>query len=101
MDPPDDGGVVAEGEQPSDLGGVGGRAEGLPARDDQLGEVLAEGVTAIAQRLERFAAVVGPERVIASTDCGFGTFVGYGRVGGQVARMKLGAMADGAALVRV
>lgn len=54
----------------------------------------------IAQRLERFTAVVGPERVIASTDCGFGTFVGFGRVGTTVAAMKLRAMAEGARLVR-
>ncbi|HRW02068.1 MAG TPA: hypothetical protein P5314_09845 [Tetrasphaera sp.] len=32
----------------------------------------------IAQRIERFASIVGAERVIASTDCGFGTFAGYG-----------------------
>ena len=54
----------------------------------------------IAQRLERVAGVVGPDRVIASTDCGFGTFVGFGRVGAQVAEMKLQAIAEGAALVR-
>ena len=34
----------------------------------------------IAQRIERFAAIVGMERVIASTDCGFGTFAGYGKI---------------------
>jgi 5-methyltetrahydropteroyltriglutamate--homocysteine methyltransferase len=31
----------------------------------------------IAQRLERFAKIVGKERVIAGTDCGFATFVGW------------------------
>src|SRR4051794_843157 len=55
----------------------------------------------VAQRLERYARVVGPERVIASTDCGFGTFVGFGQVGARVAEMKLAALAEGAALVAV
>ncbi len=52
----------------------------------------------VAQRIERFARLVGPERVIASADCGFGTFVGFGRVGAQVAEMKLTALAEGARL---
>jgi len=34
----------------------------------------------VAQRIERFAGIVGPERVIAGSDCGFGTFAGYGSV---------------------
>jgi 5-methyltetrahydropteroyltriglutamate--homocysteine methyltransferase len=34
----------------------------------------------IAQRIERFASFVGKERVIASSDCGFGTFAGYGKI---------------------
>ena len=34
----------------------------------------------VAQRLERFVAIVGHERVIAGSDCGFGTFAGYGAV---------------------
>ena len=34
----------------------------------------------IAQRIERFAAIVGADRVVASTDCGFGTFAGYGKI---------------------
>jgi 5-methyltetrahydropteroyltriglutamate--homocysteine methyltransferase len=55
----------------------------------------------VAQRIERFARIVGPERVIASTDCGFGTFVGFGQVGARVAELKLEALAQGAAQVRV
>ena len=31
----------------------------------------------IAERIERFAQVVGRDRVIAGTDCGFGTFAGF------------------------
>lgn len=50
----------------------------------------------IAQRLERFAAIVGPDRVIASTDCGFGTFAGYGKIDPQVTWSKLRALREGA-----
>ncbi|MFC5138731.1 cobalamin-independent methionine synthase II family protein [Actinomycetospora rhizophila] len=72
----------------------------LPGVVDTLNNIV-EHPRLIAQRLERYAGVVGTDRVIASTDCGFGTFVGFGRVGAQVAEMKLRAMAEGAALVRV
>jgi 5-methyltetrahydropteroyltriglutamate--homocysteine methyltransferase len=50
----------------------------------------------IAQRLERFAAIVGSERVIASTDCGFGTFAGYGKIDPAVTWKKLRALRAGA-----
>jgi 5-methyltetrahydropteroyltriglutamate--homocysteine methyltransferase len=50
----------------------------------------------IAQRIERFASIVGPERVIASTDCGFGTFAGYGKIDPAVTWMKLSALRQGA-----
>jgi 5-methyltetrahydropteroyltriglutamate--homocysteine methyltransferase len=50
----------------------------------------------IAQRVERFAAIVGPERVIAGTDCGFGTFAGYGKIDPAVTWKKLRALRDGA-----
>jgi 5-methyltetrahydropteroyltriglutamate--homocysteine methyltransferase len=50
----------------------------------------------IAQRIERFAAIVGPERVIASTDCGFGTFAGYGKIDPAVAWKKLKVLREGA-----
>ena len=50
----------------------------------------------IAQRLERFAAIVGVERVIASTDCGFGTFAGYGKIDPAVTWKKLRALREGA-----
>jgi 5-methyltetrahydropteroyltriglutamate--homocysteine methyltransferase len=50
----------------------------------------------IAERIGRFASVVGPERVIAGTDCGFGTFVGMSPVLPRVAYAKLAAMAEGA-----
>ncbi len=50
----------------------------------------------VAERLERFASLVGRERVIAGTDCGFGTFAGFGPVEPDIAYMKLAAMAEGA-----
>jgi len=50
----------------------------------------------IAQRIERFASIVGPERVIASTDCGFGTFAGYGKIDPAVTWKKLKALRQGA-----
>ena len=50
----------------------------------------------IAQRIERFAAIVGKDRVIASTDCGFGTFAGYGKIDPKVAWAKLRALREGA-----
>lgn len=50
----------------------------------------------IAQRIERFAAIVGPDRVVASTDCGFGTFAGYGKIDPLVTWKKLRALREGA-----
>ncbi len=50
----------------------------------------------IAQRIARFAAIVGPARVIASTDCGFGTFAGYGKIAPAVTWKKLKALREGA-----
>jgi 5-methyltetrahydropteroyltriglutamate--homocysteine methyltransferase len=51
----------------------------------------------VAERIQNFASIVGPERVIASTDCGFGTFV-YLTVPEQLAYAKLRTLAEGAAL---
>ena len=50
----------------------------------------------IAQRIERFTAIVGNDRVMASTDCGFGTFAGYGKIDPKVTWMKLRALREGA-----
>jgi 5-methyltetrahydropteroyltriglutamate--homocysteine methyltransferase len=52
----------------------------------------------VAERLCRFADLVGRERVIAGTDCGFGTFAGYGKLDPDISFKKLKAMADGAAI---
>jgi 5-methyltetrahydropteroyltriglutamate--homocysteine methyltransferase len=51
----------------------------------------------IGRRIGRFAEIVGRERVIPGTDCGFGTFAGFGMVDPDVAWMKLAALSQGAA----
>ncbi|MEL7485615.1 MAG: cobalamin-independent methionine synthase II family protein [Pseudomonadota bacterium] len=50
----------------------------------------------VAERIERFAGIVGRERVIAGTDCGFSTFAGFGAVDPDIVYAKLRALADGA-----
>ena len=50
----------------------------------------------VAERICRFADIVGRERVIAGSDCGFATFAGYGAVDGEIAYAKLATMAEGA-----
>ncbi len=71
------------------------------------GKVLVPGVVAsssnyvehpevVAQRLLRYANVVGRERVIAGTDCGFGTFAGFGPVYPAFSWMKLRSLVEGA-----
>ncbi len=52
----------------------------------------------IAQRLERFANIIGRENVLAGTDCGFGTFVGWSGCDPKVAWLKLKSLSDGAAI---
>lgn len=54
----------------------------------------------VAERIGRFVNIVGAERVIAGSDCGFGTFAGFGAVDPEIAFAKLGALAAGAAQVR-
>ena len=52
----------------------------------------------VAERIGRFAAIVGRERVIAGTDCGFSTFAGFGAVDPDIVYAKLATLAAGAAL---
>ena len=52
----------------------------------------------VAERILRFAAIVGRERTLAGSDCGFGTFAGYGKVDADVAFKKLRSLVEGAAL---
>ena len=54
----------------------------------------------VAQRIERFTGIVGPDRVIAGSDCGFGTFAGFGAVDPDIAYAKLTSLSEGAALVK-
>lgn len=52
----------------------------------------------VAQRIVRFANLVGRENVIAGSDCGFGTFVGLDLVDAGIAWAKLSSLAEGARL---
>jgi 5-methyltetrahydropteroyltriglutamate--homocysteine methyltransferase len=60
--------------------------------------VLVEHPDLIADRIERFASVVGRENVIAGTDCGFGTFAGSEEIHPSVVWAKFEALAEGARL---
>ena len=50
----------------------------------------------VAQRIGRFVDIVGAERVIAGSDCGFGTFAGFGAVDPEIAWAKLATLSEGA-----
>jgi 5-methyltetrahydropteroyltriglutamate--homocysteine methyltransferase len=52
----------------------------------------------VAERIARYARLVGRENVIAGTDCGFGTWVGQAAVDPDIAWAKLGSLAEGARL---
>ena len=52
----------------------------------------------VAERIKRFVDIVGADRVIAGSDCGFGTFAGFGAVDPDIAYAKLSSLAEGAAL---
>lgn len=52
----------------------------------------------VAERIERYAGIVGRERVIAGTDCGFSTFAGFGVVDPSIVWAKLKTLSEGAAL---
>jgi 5-methyltetrahydropteroyltriglutamate--homocysteine methyltransferase len=52
----------------------------------------------VAQRIERYAALVGPDRVMAGVDCGFSVHVGTQGIDPDVTWGKLRALADGAAI---
>tara|TARA_B100000085_G_C18500805_1_gene495392 strand:- start:3 stop:1139 length:1137 start_codon:yes stop_codon:yes gene_type:complete len=53
----------------------------------------------VRQRIERFINIVGEDRVVAGTDCGFGTFAGFGAVDPEIAYAKLSTLSEGAALI--
>jgi 5-methyltetrahydropteroyltriglutamate--homocysteine methyltransferase len=50
----------------------------------------------VRQRLERFTQVFGKDRVMAGSDCGFGTFAGFGAVDPEIAWAKLATLKEGA-----
>jgi len=50
----------------------------------------------VAQRIRTFSDIVGGDRVIAGTDCGFGTWAGYGAVDPDICWAKLHSLSDGA-----
>jgi 5-methyltetrahydropteroyltriglutamate--homocysteine methyltransferase len=52
----------------------------------------------VAERIVRLAEIVGRERVIAGTDCGFGTFGGFGPVDPDIVYLKLASLVEGARL---
>ena len=94
------------GRQPAPRPRVGGSSRTSTLPD---GKVLIPGVIEsksnfiehpelIAQRIERYARLVGPENVMAGSDCGFGTWVGQAAVDPDVTWAKLAALAEGAAI---
>jgi 5-methyltetrahydropteroyltriglutamate--homocysteine methyltransferase len=50
----------------------------------------------VAQRILAFTDIVGPERVVAGTDCGFGTWAGFGAIDPDICWAKLRSLAEGA-----
>ena len=77
--------------------------------DIPAGKILAPGVIdstcnyvehpdLVAQRLRNYAGIVGPARVMAGTDCGFGTWSGFGSVDPDICWAKLASLAEGARL---
>lgn len=50
----------------------------------------------VAQRITRFTNILGPERVVASTDCGFATTASAASISGEAAWLKLAALVEGA-----
>ncbi len=69
--------------------------QGVPASQAAL---LTSGVQAgfVAERICRYADLVGRERVLAGSDCGFGTFAGFGAVDPEIAWAKLATLKEGA-----
>jgi 5-methyltetrahydropteroyltriglutamate--homocysteine methyltransferase len=52
----------------------------------------------VADRLVRLGRIVGKERLLAGTECGFDTFIRFSQVDPDVAWLKLRALSDGAEL---
>ncbi|MGA8354138.1 MAG: cobalamin-independent methionine synthase II family protein [Solirubrobacteraceae bacterium] len=69
----------------------------IPGVIDTLSSYI-EHPEVVAQRIVRYAQVVGRENVIAGTDCGFATFANFTPLNPEIAWAKLRALSDGAAL---
>ena len=54
----------------------------------------------VQQRIQRFVNIGGSDRVIAGSDCGFGTFAGFGAVDPEIAYAKLSALSQGASQIK-
>jgi 5-methyltetrahydropteroyltriglutamate--homocysteine methyltransferase len=52
----------------------------------------------VAQRIRTFSDIVGSDRVIAGTDCGFGTWAGFGSVDPDICWAKLRSLSEGSLL---
>jgi 5-methyltetrahydropteroyltriglutamate--homocysteine methyltransferase len=52
----------------------------------------------VAQRIERYGRILGPDRIMAGVDCGFSVHVGMQTIDPDVAWAKLAALAEGAAI---
>jgi 5-methyltetrahydropteroyltriglutamate--homocysteine methyltransferase len=50
----------------------------------------------VAQRINNYTRIVGPERVMAGTDCGFGTWSGFGAIDPDICWAKFESLAEGA-----
>jgi 5-methyltetrahydropteroyltriglutamate--homocysteine methyltransferase len=72
--------------------------QGAHSRRDRIESNFIEHPELIAQRLSRYAKLVGRENVIAGSDCGYGTWVGQAAVDPDVVWAKLAALAEGARL---
>ena len=53
----------------------------------------------IAQHVQRFVDIVGAGLVAAGSDCGFGTFAGFGAVDEEIVYAKLAALREGVAML--
>jgi 5-methyltetrahydropteroyltriglutamate--homocysteine methyltransferase len=49
----------------------------------------------VTERVQKFVDIVGADRVIAGSDCGFGTFAGFGVVDPEIAWAKLATLSAG------
>ena len=74
------------------------RVKVLPSREAWCGVTHRQDSAAVAERIERYAGVVGRERVIAGTDCGFGTSAWGRKVPASIVWAKLRSLVEGAQL---